>query len=227
MAASPGVAGVDAAGTSAPAPLATPDPSDPPLPPARVASAHLVLRAWTPADAPALRDALARTWDDLQRWIPWVFPELESVTRLEARLAGWRSDLLAGGNALYGIWDVGERELLGGVGLYRRVGPGGLEIGYWVRSDRSGRGVATEAARLMTDVGLGLDGVDRVEIRCDPDHRASQAVPRKLGFRLRETLPPDPGHPGGPRETAVWERRAGAAEPDDQTPAHGGGGTRA
>lgn len=176
------------------------------VPPTRIASERAVLRCWEPSDAPALKRALARTWDDLQRWIPWVFPVAESVEDLEVRLGTYRRDFLAGRNALYGIWTPDESELQGGAGLYRRVGPGALEIGYWVRSDRKNRGMATEAARLLTDAGRALPGIDVIEIRCDPDHGASQAIPKKLGYTLREVLPPDPHHPGGPRETMVWVR---------------------
>lgn len=176
------------------------------VPPERVVSQRLVLRCWDPSDAPALKRALARTWDDLQRWIPWVFPVAESVEELENRLAKYRRDFLGGRDALYGVWTPDEEELVGGAGLYRRVGPGALEIGYWVRGDRKNQGIATEAARLLTEVGKALPGIDVIEIRVDPDHHASQAIPRKLGYTLREVLPPDPDHPGGPRKTAVWVR---------------------
>ena len=65
------------------------------------------------------------------------------------------------------------------------VQPTLLEIGYWVRSDRTGRGYATSAARILTDTGFDCcPDVDRIEIRCHPANLASAAVPPKLGYRL-------------------------------------------
>ena len=74
--------------------------------------------------------------------------------------------------------------LVGFCGLHDRIGAGGLEIGYWVRSDCTGRGVATSAASALTASALGLDGVSRVEIHCDAANVRSAAIPPKLGFRL-------------------------------------------
>jgi RimJ/RimL family protein N-acetyltransferase len=83
----------------------------------------------------------------------------------------------------YGLFDAGE--VVGGFGLHGRRGPGILEIGYWVRSDRTGQGYATAAARALTDVGFGyFPATFRVEIRCDPANAASAAVAAKLGYSL-------------------------------------------
>ncbi len=178
------------------------------VPRRRIRSSRLLLRCWNPSDAPMLRTALEVSWAELQRWIPWVFAERQTLPELELRLQEYRDDFVAGKNALYAVMDPGGTEVWGGAGLYRRVGPGALEIGYWVRSDRTGRGIATEAASLLTLEGFELTGIERIEIRCDPAHVASAAVPRKLGYRHRETLV---GRPEGSEEggdTMVFEMSA-------------------
>jgi RimJ/RimL family protein N-acetyltransferase len=68
--------------------------------------------------------------------------------------------------------------------LMRRVGPGGLELGYWVRSDRAGQGLATELAGAAAEAALALPDVERVEIHCDVANGASGRVAAKLGFTL-------------------------------------------
>ena len=78
--------------------------------------------------------------------------------------------------------------MLGGAGLHPRRGVGALEIGYWMRSARTGRGLTTEAAGALTRVAFEVRGVDRVEIRCDPGNVASAAIPPKLGFTHEATL---------------------------------------
>lgn len=182
------------------------------IPEARLEGRRLVLRPWHPELAPLMREALTAAWHDLQRWIPWVFPELEDIPALEARLEQYRKDFHDGGNALYAILNTDETEVWGGAGLYRRVGPGALEIGYWVRSDRAGQGIATEASALLVDAGFALEGIRRLEIRCDPDHVASAVIPRKLGFVHRETMTGKPESEGGDgRDTMVWVLEAPVA----------------
>jgi ribosomal-protein-serine acetyltransferase len=139
----------------------------------------LVLRRWQPADAPRILAAVERSLPELRRFMPWAMetPTLESVgAYLDI---AWRPPESFG----YGLFAAGEA--VGGFGLHGRRGPGILEIGYWVRSDRTGRGYATAAARALTDVSFEyFPGTFRVEIRCDPDNAASAAVAAKLGFTL-------------------------------------------
>ena len=189
-----------------------------PIPPAELRTARLLLRRWRPTDAPALRDALRDAWADLQRWIPWVFADPEDLAALEERLRAHAADFDGGGNALYALVDPATAEIVGGAGLYRRVGPGALEIGYWIRTGRAGQGLATEVAGALTATALALPGIRRVEIRCDPAHEASWRVARRLGYRHHETLPPAPPAEGRPpRATMIWTCVA-PAEPHTENP---------
>ena len=76
----------------------------------------------------------------------------------------------------------------------RAAATGSLEIGYWVRADAIGQGFATEVAAVLTRVGFEHFGLDRVDLRVDPENERSAKIPRKLGFveegRLRRRLPP-------------------------------------
>ena len=74
--------------------------------------------------------------------------------------------------------------ILGCCGLHLPSGPGVVEIGYWVRTDRAGAGLATAAAGALTRAALELPDVKRIEIHCDAANRASRAIPAKLGYRL-------------------------------------------
>lgn len=175
------------------------------VPPERVESERLLIRCWHPHDAPVFKVALDSSLPELQRWIPWATNEPSPIDVLEDRLSGYRDDFFAGRSALFALMDPDETEVLGGVGLYRRVGPGALEIGYWVRSDQAGQGLATEAASAMTDVGFMLSGIERIEIHCDPLNAPSVAVPEKLGYELAETLVDHMVSPSGAsRDTMIW-----------------------
>ena len=87
-----------------------------------------------------------------------------------------------------------------------RIGPGGLEIGYWVHPGAPGRGMATAAAAALTEAALGLPGIERVEILHDLSNAASGQVPRKLGLRQGRDGrgPVRPGAPGECGTSAVW-----------------------
>ena len=175
------------------------------VPHERLESERLVIRCWSPQDAPLFKAALDSSLPELQRWIPWARNEPSPLDVLEDRLRGYEDDFFAGRSALFALMDLDETEVLGGAGLYRRVGPGALEIGYWVRSDQAGQGLATEAAQAMTDVGFMLTGSERMEIHCDPLNRPSIAVPEKLGYELAETwVDHAVGPTGEPRDTMIW-----------------------
>src|SRR6266496_1945527 len=91
---------------------------------------------------------------------------------------------------------VGGGELAGSCGLMARVGPGGLEIGYWVHVGHIRRGLATAAAAALAAEAFTLPGIDRVEIVHDEENVASGRIPRKLGFTEIGRRPHPPDQPG-------------------------------
>ncbi|MCB9913898.1 MAG: GNAT family N-acetyltransferase [Planctomycetes bacterium] len=149
---------------------------------------RLQLACLGPGDAPGLRDALAETRAELLPWMPWAEAEPRPVAELLAQVLDWRDAFHAGRDFHYGIFARASGRLIGVVGLHPRVGPGGLEIGYWVRHGETGRGVATEAAAAATRAAFRVLGAARVEIHVDGRNLASLRVPEKLGFRLEGRL---------------------------------------
>ena len=106
---------------------------------------------------------------------------------LEDRLARHAADFVAGVEWVYGLFDGDGTEVLGGCGLYPRVGPGALELGYWLAAAHTGRGLATRAAAVLTRLAFSGPDIDHVEIRCDPRNVASARVPERLGYRVVDT----------------------------------------
>lgn len=185
----------------------------------RITTPRLVLRCWQPRDAPLLEEAIRSSLPELRPWMPWALAHPLPVEDLAASLGGFRDDFLAGREWVYGIFEPDERRVLGGSGLHRRSGgPGVLEIGYWLRTDATGRGLVTEATAALTRLAFHVHGADRVEIRCDPRNERSAAVPRRLGFTLLATLLDDAQTPiGEPRDTMIFSltRRAHGARLSD------------
>jgi RimJ/RimL family protein N-acetyltransferase len=175
--------------------------------PYRIETERLVIRCYDPRDAPLTKDAVDSSREHLRPWMPWA--ENDPIT-LEAQtdvLRGFRSAFDAGEDFPYGIFGADETEQLGGSGLHPRIGPGGLEIGYFVRASATRQGLITESTAALTRVGFDICDADRIEIRIEPRNTASMGIPRKLGFleeaTLRRRLPGRAG--GGPlRDVTIF-----------------------
>jgi RimJ/RimL family protein N-acetyltransferase len=154
----------------------------------RIHTPRLALRCWQPADAAALKAAIDGCLDYLREWMPWAHQEPVSLEEKVEFLRRKRGQFDLGQDFGYGIFDRQETEVLGAIGLHPRVGPDAREIGYWIRQDQVGRGLATESAAALTRIAFAIDGVKRIEIHCDPANGASVAVARKLGYRHEATL---------------------------------------
>ena len=101
---------------------------------------------------------------------------------------------------------AGASWLAGSAGLMARIGPGGLEIGYWVHAGHLRRGLATAATSALIAEAFTLPGITRVEIRHDELNVASGGIPRKLGFTFVRSEPgTDPRLDGTEPTDLVWE----------------------
>lgn len=158
----------------------SPTPSD--FPPV-IQTDRLILRPWEIRDAVGLRRALVESVGYLEPWVPWASSDPTTLERAYELLLGWIRDFRVGRSYIFAVFELSDAALVGGVGLYPRVGPAALEIGYWIRRSRAGSGLATEASGALTQVGFALPGVLRLEMRVDPANRPSLRIPEKLGYR--------------------------------------------
>lgn len=137
--------------------------------------------------------------------MPWAGDEPTPLAEKVALLRRFRGRFDLGDEFVYGILSRDEAEVVGGTGLHTRAGEDALEIGYWIRTSRAGRGLATEATAALTRVAFEVSGVDRVEIRVEPGNEPSLAIPRKLGFTEEATLRRRlPAGDGAPRDVVVF-----------------------
>jgi ribosomal-protein-serine acetyltransferase len=158
------------------------------------------LRRYREEDLDALLRAVTESLDHLRPWMPWA----ANYTRQSAAefLARSARDWADGSEYNYAI--ISDGALAGGCGLMTRIGPGGLEIGYWVHRDWTRRGLATAASAALVEQAFRLPGVDRVEIIHDELNAASGGVPRKLGFTEVGRQPLSEPTPGGNGVGVVW-----------------------
>lgn len=153
---------------------------------------RLMLEPLTPDHVPAMWKATQASLDDLRRWMPWARQASEENSREFAERA--EDDWAAGRDYTFAV--VLGDEYLGGVGLhsYRLDGLG--ELGYWIRSDASGRGYGTEAGGAVVAFAFDTVRLYRLELRTGVENHPSQRVAEKLGFTREGTL--RKGAPLGP-----------------------------
>jgi ribosomal-protein-serine acetyltransferase len=140
---------------------------------------EFALRRWSVSDAAEVYRVIQDTIEHLAPWTLWVlggYTEDDAAQFVETATAAWGS----GESYDYAV-TTPEGGLIGSCALMARIGPGGLEIGYWLHHAYTGRGLMTKAVALLVPEAFGT-GADRLEIVHDAANTASGAIPARLGF---------------------------------------------
>ena len=141
---------------------------------------RLTLREFTPDDADAL--ALVLSDPETMRFYPAAFDR----TGVEQWIARNMRRYAEHG---YGLWAMvlkANGEVIGDCGLTVQnvEGSNEIEIGYHVRRDRWGHGLASEAARGCRDYGFEKLPVERLVSLIRPENIPSRRVAEKNGMKL-------------------------------------------
>jgi len=155
-----------------------------PRPPERIDLGDVVLRHYTEADAPGLAAAAAASIDHLSPWMPWATQDGVTAQAMATFIAETNGRAAEGSEAVYGLFDPTDGRCRGGCGLHDRLAPGGIEIGYWLAAEATGRGLMARTVAALTDLALAMDDITWVEVHCDEANDRSAGVPRRLGYEL-------------------------------------------
>jgi RimJ/RimL family protein N-acetyltransferase len=162
---------------------------------------ELELRSISLTDFDAAFGAVKESLPEVRRWLWWAQVPLDEGSYGEfvrhqshnfADDVEWR----------YFIFDRSSGHLVGGcsVELITSGESPRTNLGYWVRTTRTGRGIATQTAKILTEcVFEHLPEITLVEIGMDVANVASARVPEKLGFSLVGEFDKSlraPGHSG-------------------------------
>ncbi|MDP6418715.1 MAG: GNAT family protein [Candidatus Krumholzibacteria bacterium] len=140
------------------------------------------------SDARAIRDGVQESLAELMPFAPWAGPDYDLQS---ARVfLQYALDSNRKGEALHrGIFRPEDRLFLGVIGLHAiRPRFKDAEIGYWMKSSRSGQGLCTRAAGLLIGHAFEELDLERVWLSCDITNIASQRIAEKLGMRREGTL---------------------------------------
>ncbi len=147
-------------------------------------------------------------------WLPWAHPgygRLDALHFIRESAAAWTE-----GRA----FDFTIRRLdrperhLGNISLWftsRASGTG--EMGYWVRSDETGSGFATEAAIAILQVAFDELDMHRVALRIAIGNSASETIATRLGFVKEGLLRDELRVHGKWMDHSIW----GILEPEYRT----------
>ena len=151
-----------------------------------MATERLLLRP--PEDADVDRLLSLRTRPEVTHWLirPHVDPATYRADLLRATREGDDHDVVAVlDGELVGTGWLGVRDGLaqgGGTPDLAREG----RLGYVIDPAHAGRGLATEMARALLDIGFGQLGLRRVTAGCYADNVASWHVMERLGMRREQ-----------------------------------------
>lgn len=151
--------------------------------PVTLTDGRLLLRLPEPGDVAAITEACQ---DELTaRFVPVPVPYTEEHARsfVEERAQRWQAD---DGEMTWAITDAADGRLLGMVGLHARD-TSMREIGFWAAPWARGRGVMTDAARLVCRFGFEVLRLERIEWQAVTGNVASRRVAEKLGFQQEGT----------------------------------------
>src|SRR5437764_1997121 len=156
------------------------------------------LRRWRAEHREELTATVMASLDHLPPFLIWASPDYTADEFLADTAKRWEN-----GEAFeYGVFADGS--LAGGIGLMSR--PGGIEIGYWLALEHTGRGLMTRAVILGVAEAFRC-GAGYIEIKHDELNVRSAAVPARLGFtQVREETAELPLAPACGGRNIVWRR---------------------
>ncbi len=85
-------------------------------------------------------------------------------------------------NQEYGYGIKYDNNVIGHISLMHVNDEKRPEIGYWVASEFSGKGITTKATAALTSFALSKLGIPRIIIRAEPENTGSNRVAEKAGY---------------------------------------------
>jgi len=147
-------------------------------------TSRLILRDLTPSDADGL--ALVLSDPETMRYYPMRFDRAAVEEWIARQMRRYAAD----GHGLWAMILKSNGELIGDCGLTVQnvEGTKEIEIGYHVRRDLWGQGLATEAARACRDYGFARLAADQFISLIRPENLQSRRVAEKNGMTVQKEI---------------------------------------
>jgi ribosomal-protein-serine acetyltransferase len=148
----------------------------------------VTLRRYRKEDIAPLQAAVIESLPELKPWLPFAHDDYDVRETRDwfKEQAKWWKD---GTQFNFVITDAADGALLGGCGLNNIDRENRLaNLGYWVRTSRSGRGVCPAATRLLANWGFEQMKLGRIEVLVAVDNARSRRAAQKAGAREEGVL---------------------------------------
>jgi RimJ/RimL family protein N-acetyltransferase len=161
------------------------------------------IRPYTVEDAPAVCEAALESCAELSPWMPWCHARYsieESRAWLAVQVPAFRD-----GSAFEFAIVAANGRYLGGCGLNQvDTINSRANLGYWVRSSVTRRGVATTAVGWLREWGFRYTDLIRLEVVIAVENHASLRVAQKAGAAFEGILRQRLWLHGIAHDAAMW-----------------------
>lgn len=147
---------------------------------------RVTLRLLHEGDAPALFSLIDGSREFLARHLPWP-AECTCVEDVESRIDSWEIQAQMANGACWGIFAKGagslNSELAGVIILgWIQAQHRSATVSYWLGECFTGRGLATDALKILSRFAFNRLGLNRLEISASVTNAKSAAVATRAGF---------------------------------------------
>ncbi len=160
--------------------------------PMPIGTPRLIIKPPEIGDGEMVNEAIKESFKELHPFMPWAkemptAPESEIFVRSAA--ANW---ILKNNDEPYlplFMFDKETHQFIGGTGYHHYDWEAGsIEIGYWIRTSFTGKGLMTEAVNALTQYAFKELCMKKISITCDINNKASKRIPEKLNYRLESII---------------------------------------
>ncbi|RCW49175.1 GNAT family N-acetyltransferase [Paenibacillus prosopidis] len=149
---------------------------------------RLIIRAPQWGEGVLVNQAILESVEELRQWMPFV-KTIPTVDESERYIRKARLNFLERVDLVLLVFDKHTSEFVGSSGLHNiDWGLRKFEIGYWIRTSRSGYGLMTEAVNGITRFAIDHLEANRIEIRCNARNLPSARLAERAGFTLEGIL---------------------------------------
>lgn len=156
--------------------------------PTLIVTDRLELRAPTPTDASQLKAIMDESLEDFKPWLDFAHHPY-SLSSLEDLCYRARTLFINREAFIWHIWHRGSERMAGVLDLHSwDWDVPRAELGYWLRTSDTGKGIIAEAAGAVLRLAFTEWGVQRIEAHCDTRNIAAIKVAERLGFQQEGIL---------------------------------------
>jgi ribosomal-protein-serine acetyltransferase len=161
----------------------------------------LLLRNYTPEDAPGLFAAIDASRKHLHPWLSWV----DKTTKEEHSLQYIQDSLYGPFTKEALVLGIFYRDtIIGGIGMHNwDHNTKRAQIGYWIGKGHEGKGIINKCLTAFVPYLFDKIGLNKIEIHFMPANKRSAKVAERLGFKTEGIIRQSIIHNGMPQDVVI------------------------